>query len=150
VADNPSVRKGSIRQRVSVATASDAERLGHAYVAAYNERDLDAMLAVLDPDVVAYPSPLFERRPANVGHDGVRAWWQTMIDADRWYEVVVSHIRQAADGQWAIVGEIQQDGQFESPWLLVFRIRDGLISESRSYLSDEQVVAELGRLRDAG
>jgi ketosteroid isomerase-like protein len=146
----PAVRKGSIRRQASVATASDARRLGHAYVAAYNGRDLDAMLAVLDPQVVAYPSPLFERRPANIGHDGVRMWWQTMVDAGRWYEVVISHIREAADGQWAIVGEIQQGGEFQSPWLLLFRITDGLISESRSYLSDEHVVAELGRLPGAG
>jgi ketosteroid isomerase-like protein len=135
---------------VAPATAVDAERIGRAYVAAYNERDLDAMLAVLDPDVIAHPSPLFERRPANIGHDGVRVWWQTMIDAGRWYEVVISRIRAAADGQWAIVGEIQQDGESQSPWLLIFRLRNGLICESRSYLSDEAVVVELGRLPDAG
>jgi ketosteroid isomerase-like protein len=144
------VREGEIEQAALTETGGDPQRLGHAYVAAYNARDLDAMLAVLDPDVVAYPSPLFERRPANLGHDGVRVWWQTMVEAGRWYEVVVRHVRPASDGQWAIVGDIHQDGDAVSPWLLVFRIRDGLISESRSYLSDEHVVAELGRLSDAG
>jgi ketosteroid isomerase-like protein len=144
------VREIRIEQAADVAGVTEAQRLGRAYVDAYNQRDLEAMLAVLAPDVVAYPSPLFERRPANIGHDGVRAWWQTMLDADRWYEVAVSHIRQATDGQWAIVGEIQHGGVVESPWLLVFRIKDGLISESRSYLSDEHVVAGLGRLPKPG
>jgi SnoaL-like protein len=144
------VAQGNIQQQACDASATDAERLGRAYVEAYNRRDLEAMLGVLDADVVAYPAPLFERRPANVGHDGVRAWWQRMVDANRWYHVVISHIRPAADGQWAIVGEIQQDGEIESPWLLLFRIKAGLITESRSYLSDEQVVADLGRLGDPG
>jgi hypothetical protein len=144
------VTDAATEQHAGVDSVTEAERLGRAYVEAYNTRDLDAMLAVLDPAVVAHPSPLFERRPANLGHEGVRAWWQTMVDSGRWYQVVISHIRQAADGQWAIVGEIQQGGEVESPWLLVFRIKAGLITESRSYLSDEQIVADLGRLSEAG
>jgi hypothetical protein len=125
---------------------AEAERLAYAYIEAYNSRDLDAMLAVLDPNVVSQPSPLFERRPAHTGHDGVRLWWQTMVTAGRWYNVAVSSVRPAAGGRWAIIGEIRHHGELESPWILLFRVSNGLISESRSYLSDEQVLTGLGLL----
>jgi hypothetical protein len=59
-------------------TPARAVRLAESYVAAYNSRDLEAMPAVLDENVVSHPARLFDIR-ASIGHAGVRAWWEAMV-----------------------------------------------------------------------
>lgn len=131
--------------RSGLSSASDAESVAKRYVAAYNDRDLDAMLAVLDENAVSYPSRLFGHDP-NVGHRGVRAWWETMVASGRWYEVAVRDVRRIGPDRVAVLGEIRDQGERLSPWGVVVRVRDGLIVESRSYLSDEELLEELGLL----
>lgn len=122
-------------------------RIARAYVAAYNDRDLEAMLALQDPDVVSHPSRLFGHRP-HTGHAGVREWWEAMVASGRWYEVAVMEIRQLSPDRVAVLGEIRDHGELLSPWGVVVRIRDGLIVESRSYLSDTELLDELGVLEE--
>jgi ketosteroid isomerase-like protein len=116
-----------------------------AFVGAYNDRKLDAMLALMDENIVSYPSRLFGPRQ-DTGHEGVRAWWQTMTERDQWYEVVIRDVRVVGGDRVAAVGDIHDHGEPLSSWGVVFRVRDGLIVESRSYLSDEELLDELGLL----
>jgi ketosteroid isomerase-like protein len=128
-------------------THARAVKLARSYVAAYNDRDLDAMLALQDENVVSHPARLFGHRP-HTGHAGVRAWWARMVAAGRWYRVVVHDIRLLGTDRVAVLGEIRGDEQeLLSPWAVVVRIRNGLIVESRSYLSDANLLEELGVLR---
>lgn len=126
-------------------TAREAARLARSYVAAYNDRDLEAMLALQDENVVSYPARLFGNR-SHTGHAGVRAWWATMEAAGRWYKVVVHEIRRLEPDRVAVLGEIRDGRQLLSPWAVVVRIRNGLIVESHSYLSEEELLDELGLL----
>jgi ketosteroid isomerase-like protein len=116
-------------------TRAEAVRLAQSYVAAYNDRDLHAMLALQDENVVSYPTPLFGHRP-HIGHAGVRAWWEAMMAAGLSYEVVVSDV----------LGEVRDHGERLSPWGALVRVRNGLIIESRSYLSDKELLDEVGLL----
>ncbi len=51
-------------ERASESVAdSDAVGVAKRYVGAYTDRDLDAMLAVMDENVVSHPAPLFGHRP---------------------------------------------------------------------------------------
>lgn len=122
-----------------------ATRLAHAYVDAYNNRDLEGMLALMDEGVVSHPSRLFGIRQ-HEGHAGVRDWWQAMVDSGRWYQVVIRDVRQPEPDCVVALGEIRDQGQPVSPWGVVVRLRGGLIVESRSYLSDEDLLEELGLL----
>jgi hypothetical protein len=124
---------------------AEAVRLAQSYVAAYNDRDLEAMLALQDEDVVSYPVRMFGYRSLT-GHAGVRAWWEAMEASGQWYEVVVSDIRLLVPDRVAIVGEIRDQGELLSPWAVLVRIHNGLIIESRSYLSDKELLDELGLL----
>ena len=126
-------------------TRAEALRLGCSYVAAYNDRDLDAMLALQDENVVSYPARLVDQQRFN-GHAGVRAWWQAMVDSGRWYHVEVRDIRQLGPDRVVLLGEIAQDGEPLGPWSAVVRYRDGLITESRTYLTDTQLLDTLGLL----
>jgi SnoaL-like domain len=126
-------------------TRAEAVRLAQSYVAAYNDRDLPAMLALQDENVVSHPSRLFGPHP-HTGHAGVRAWWEAMAASGRWYEVVVSDVRQLGPDRLAILGEIRDQGELLSPWGVLVRVSKGLIVESHSYLSDEELLDELGLL----
>lgn len=127
-------------------TDADTRRLARRFVAAYNDQDLEAMLALLDEHVAIHPAPLFERRPHYSGHAGVREWWETMLASGRWYQVVVTEVRRVESDRWAILGEIHDEGEVLSPWIVLLRVRNALITESRSYLSDEGLL-DAGLLR---
>lgn len=128
-------------------TDSEAVRIARAYVAAYNDRDLEAMLALQDPQVVSYPSRLFGQR-STTGHQGVREWWEAMVASGRWYHVVVREIRRLGEDRVAVLGEVHDHGELLSPWGVVIRIREGLILESRSYLSNEELLEAVGVLEE--
>lgn len=123
-------------------TFAEAVRLAERYVGAYNERDLDAMLAVQDENIVSYPAPLFGHRPHTpfTGHAGVREWWKTMVASGRWYHVSIGEVRQIEPDRFAILGTIHDKGEPISPWGVLVRIRHGLIVESHSYLSDSELL----------
>lgn len=123
----------------------EAVRLAHSYVGAYNNRDLDAMLALQDENVVSHPVRAFGYRSLT-GRAGVRAWWEAMEASGQWYQVVVSDVRLLGTDRVAILGEIRDQGELMSPWAVLFRVNDGLIIESRSYLSDSELLDELGLL----
>jgi ketosteroid isomerase-like protein len=129
-------------------TRAQAVSLAERYVGAYNNRDLQAMLAVQDENVVSYPSRLGGAQ-RHEGHAGVRAWWETMVANGQWYEVVIDEIRQPSAEQVAILGEIRDQGDRISPWCVVIRIRNGLITESHSYLSEPDLLTQLGVIRDS-
>lgn len=126
---------------------ADPIRLAQRYVGAYIERDLEAMLAVMDENVVSYPAPLFGHRP-HLGHDGVREWWAAMMASEWSYDVRVSEIREIEPNAVAVIGEVHSGRSTLSPWAVVVRIRNGLIVESRSYLSSTDLLEELGLLGD--
>jgi len=127
----------------------DAVRLAERFVGAYNSRNLDAMLAVQDEDGVSYPASLYGHRP-HFGHAGVREWWAEIVASGVRYEVVVGEVRQIESDRVAILGEIHGgNGSRLSPWAVVVRVRNGLIIESRSYLSDKDMLVEFGVLGES-
>ena len=118
-----------------------------AVIAAYNERDMDAMLARFDANVVWHTTPGFLWPGPYRGRDAVRGlferWWQGWdtgyADADELVEangeVMVSadvHGRSAGDGL---------DVHVRLNW--VFHVSDGLIDLVRSYDSPAEARAEL-------
>lgn len=116
-------------------------------VAAFIDRDLDALLGTMDENVVTYPLPLFGHGPYR-GHPGVREWWAAMERSGLDYDVVVREVRQIGPDRVAVFGEVHSGttGRLVGPWALLVVIRDGLIIESHSYLSDSDTLKRLGLL----
>ena len=127
-------------------TAGPSETV-RAVIAAYNARDMDAMLARFDPNVVWHTTPGFLWPGPYRGRQAVRElfehWWQGWdtgyADAEELVaagdRVMVSadvHGRSAGDGL---------DVHVRLNW--VFHLRDGAIDLVRSYGSTEEARAEL-------
>jgi hypothetical protein len=132
-------------QDIAQLTNGDAVWLAQRYVAAYNDRDLDAVLNLQHQDVVSYPVPMFGQRRIT-GRESLRRWWEGMAASGVWYEVIVGDIRHIGPGRVAILGEIRARGERLTPWSMLMRVRDGLVIESHSYLSDASLLEDLGLL----
>jgi ketosteroid isomerase-like protein len=117
--------------------------LARRVVASYNDRDLDAMLSLTHPDAVIRPSRALGSGPYR-GHHGVRVWWGSMIAADRWFHAVPFEYRPLDLQQVAIFGELLFDDELMSAWAGLVAFRDGLLTESRFYLTPRTLLEELG------
>ena len=98
---------------------------------AIGRRDLDALLALTDPDVVAVPRILSVEGGALRGHDGIREWWDGVFSAFPDFSVEVGKLRGIDDVTVASLrfrGHGQESGApFEDNVWHASRIRDGKV-----------------------
>jgi ketosteroid isomerase-like protein len=70
--------------------------LHHRCVDAFNRRDLDALLAVMDDDVEVVSRIVAVEGSLN-GHDGMRRWWKSWFDVWPDYKIEVVEVRDLGD-----------------------------------------------------
>ena len=104
------------------------DRLARAY-AAFNARDIDAAIALMQPDV-DWPNAIAGGRV--VGHDAVRAYWAGQF-AEIDPRVEPRRIARRPDGRFAV--DVHQvvsglDGSLlaENAVVHVYELRDGLVA----------------------
>ena len=67
-------------------------------VDAFNQRDLDAYLALMDDDVEVVPRmSAIEGESGYRGHDGVRRWWSSLLDVFPDYSMELVDVRDLGD-----------------------------------------------------
>jgi ketosteroid isomerase-like protein len=96
---------------------------------AIRRRDLDALLELMDPEVVAVPRILAVEGGALHGHHGVRRWWESIFGVFPDFDIEVVGIRAVRD--WTI-SELRVQGRgegsdtpFEDAIWVASRARDG-------------------------
>jgi ketosteroid isomerase-like protein len=112
-------------------------------IEAFNRRDLDAFLALADPDVVGTSRVLAIEGQSYRGHDGTREWWKDLLGVfpDFMIEVAwvrdtgnltVSELRNSAGGEGSaaleeLVWQVSEwrDGRVVQ-WQIYERERDAL------------------------
>ena len=55
-------------------------------------------------------------------------------------------VRAVGEERWAILGQVRLGDQIVAPLAVMIRLRDGLITQSRSYLTDTDLLKDLGLL----
>jgi ketosteroid isomerase-like protein len=60
---------------------------------AFNRRDLNAFLALAHPEVIGISRVLAVEGGSYHGHDGVRDWWQTLLDVFPDFTIEVLSVR---------------------------------------------------------
>ena len=63
---------------------------------AFNRRDLDAFLALMDDDVEAIPRSVAIEGGYH-GHDGIRRWWEDVLDAFPDFTIEAVEVRDLGD-----------------------------------------------------
>jgi ketosteroid isomerase-like protein len=97
--------------------------LYHRSLDAFNRRDLDAFLALMDDDVEAV-SRVVAIEGSLKGHDGIRRWWKNWFDVWPDYKIEVVEVRDLGDVTLATLRALGHgagsDVPFEdTPWQLV-------------------------------
>lgn len=106
------------------------------WIGAFNARDLDGMLALMDPRVRLHPLRLNGLDRSYRGHDGVRSWFARMKELDFEHRFAVSDIRGDSEEAMA-VGKLRLEPDADPIrfWMLD-KIGNGLIVSAHHYLTD--------------
>jgi ketosteroid isomerase-like protein len=71
---------------------------------AFNRRDLDALMALMDDDVeFVVRQTAMEGESSHRNHDGVRRWWNSLFDVFPDYNVEVVEVRDLGDLTFATI-----------------------------------------------
>jgi ketosteroid isomerase-like protein len=123
--------------------------LARRAIDAFNRRDLDAFLALTDPDAEFY-SRIVELEGGGPyrGHDGIRNWWDSLFAISPDF---ISEIEQVRDGGDVTVSRVRQRGRgvesdapMEQMQWIVTRWRNGKSIWSRVVRSEAQALEAAG------
>jgi ketosteroid isomerase-like protein len=115
-------------------------------VGAVSRRDLDAYLALLDPEVTI--TPLGAIRPSYHGHDGVRKWWEDLFGVALDLSLDIDDVRDCGDSLFVALrvhGHGRGSGvPVEQRLWQVVRFRQEKLVWWRSYGSEDQALEAVG------
>jgi ketosteroid isomerase-like protein len=134
--------------REALGDASTIEELLREYIAAFNQRQPEMMIALSDPGIVNYPTAISRgNRHGYVGHRGLRNWIADVLGNDPGHTIEIRAIQKVEAERWAVLGELLIDQHSVSPFASLFDVSaDGMITDVREYLSEETLLRELGHL----
>jgi ketosteroid isomerase-like protein len=70
---------------------------------AFNQRDFDALLALMDDDVEHVPRAVAIEGGSYHGHDGTRRWWKNLLDVFPDFVIEVGEVRDPGDLTLAVL-----------------------------------------------
>ena len=114
---------------------------------AFNRRDLDAFLALMDPEVEFIPY-VVTMEGTYRGHDGIRRWWQDLFEVFPDWKVEAEEVRDLGDltlmrgrlrGQGATSG-----APFERPYWGAVEWRDEQIVWWHAFGSEAEALEAVG------
>ena len=123
--------------------------LVHRGAEAFNRRDLDAFVALCDPDVEFF-SRLAELEGGGPyrGHDGMRSWWQNFFGVWLNVSAEIEDIRDAGDvtvTRMRFRGHgIESDAPWEQTHWQVAEWRQGKVIRLRAFLSEAEALEAAG------
>jgi ketosteroid isomerase-like protein len=110
---------------------------------AFSRRDLDAFLAICDPDIELVSRHLALDGSAHLrGHDAVRRWWETLINVYPDFTTEVEEVRDLGDvtvARQRFRGHVSQsDVLIEQRQWFVTQWRDGKAIWSRTFQNEAE------------
>jgi hypothetical protein len=125
------------------------EAIGHRFVDAFNRRDVDELVALADPEIEFHPTSIVGGRRAYRGHAGLREWATELGIAEINHTVRVREMRPLDERRFLLLCEVLVDGELLSPSALLARVTEtGKIVQAHAYLSDEEVLTQVGLVPD--
>ena len=122
-------------------------KLFHQVFDAFNRRDLDAVLALMDDDVEGFPR-IAAIEGGYHGHEGMRSWWRDLFDAFPNFTVEVGEVRDLGDLTVAAVHLRGQGASGDTPtetmvWNVI-RSRRGKCIWWRNFTTQEEALEAVG------
>lgn len=114
------------------------------WIEAFNARDLARMLRCVDADVDFHPPRMTSGRPGYRGHGGMEEWLSRLVRHGPDYCFRVDRVSCADGRQVVATGALVLDGDDLSGLWGVHEVSDGLIVSATHYLSDPELIDQLG------
>lgn len=119
------------------ATLQLRETVVSRWVDAFNARDVEGMLACLDPDVSFRPLRLRGLDRSYLGHDGVQRWFARLGQLGHDHRLDLSEVRGAGQERVLAVGALSLAEESDvAQFCALHWIPNGLILATQHYLSD--------------
>lgn len=123
------------------------EEIARGFVDAFNRRDVEDLVALADPQIEFHPTPLAGSHDGFHGHAGLREWMARLTASDLGHQARVREVRVLDENRFMLLTEVLVEDEVLSPSAMLARLGDsGLIVEARAFLSDEQMLREIGLL----
>ena len=116
-------------------------------IQAFNERDLDAFLALAHPDVVGMSRVMAIEGGAHQGHDGVRYWWQALLDVFPDFAIEIVSVRESGEVTVASLRNRAHGEGSRALEELVWQVcdwRDGQVIRWQIYESEQEALRAAG------
>jgi ketosteroid isomerase-like protein len=122
-------------------------KLAHRVVDAFNRRDLDALLALMDDDVEGAP-PLVSIEGHYHGHAGIRRWWESLFSGFSDLTTEVVEVRELGDLTVGVLRNRAQGAVSNAPvgerlWI-VGEWREGKIIWWQSFRTEAEALEAAG------
>jgi ketosteroid isomerase-like protein len=126
---------------------TDREELARTSMAAFNRRDVEAVVQTFAPDAEWWPLRSSTEGPYR-GHDGIRAWFEDTAEMFEYLRAEVDDVDERGDVAVA-TGRLEVKGRgsgaaIEVPIAWVFRFAGEKVIWAKSYASREEALAEAG------
>ena len=123
----------------------------HQLTAAWNRRDLDGYLALMDPEIDLYPGAVRVEGGAYQGHEGIRRFWADVYAS--WDELVgnIEEVRDLGDvivGLGRVRGRSKGGFPIDTEYGVVLRWRDGLVVWASDWYSHAEALDEAAGLSE--
>jgi ketosteroid isomerase-like protein len=116
--------------------------------AAWNEDDVEALLAICHDEVEYHTAGVFPGlEPVYPGKEGVRRWWETFHEPWRQIKVIPERIAERPDGVAVLIrfeGIGRQGIETTMRFINTIEIRNGLAYRFHSRPPTEEAISELG------
>jgi ketosteroid isomerase-like protein len=126
-------------------TATEIAERGYR---AWNEDDLEGLLALTHPEAEYHPSGVFPGMdPVYRGEDGIRRWWETFHEPWRQIKVIPEQIAERPDGVDVLIrfeGIGREGIETTMKFINTMEVRDGLLYRLGAQPASEEAIRELG------
>ncbi len=122
-----------------------AQLLAQRWIDAFNRRDPDALIALCSPQVRHEPSVLARGGGVYDGHAGIREWFADLARSDFGYQGRIGEVSISTSGDVLVFGDFVIDDEPVTPYSLRLRTREGMVIETRAFLSDHETMDSLHR-----
>lgn len=121
--------------------------LTHRAFQAFDDRDLDALLAMLDNEVEAVPI-LAKMEGGYHGHNGIRRWWAALLGTFPDFRAEVVGVRDLGDSTLAVLRlrghGVESDTPVDAAAWQVTDFRHGKCTGWRVYTSEREALEAVG------
>jgi hypothetical protein len=146
LADQIGESRGTASSRGPGPGAPDLHALAVAWIDAWNERDVEALVALADQSIELHPLRLRSLGEGYEGHDGLREWMAAIEDAGHEHRITLEGFHELKGDRIVLEGQVTIGGRFTSPYSGIYEFEAGRVKVMSHYFTPLSLLESIGVL----